>query len=156
VRYRYSGKLLFDYEGKPILFGYNLPYATAKTLHKQVTEIMDTHCHSIERIIFGTYHCPLPNPSTSVHNPDVSTLHVPFGHLQQIVIDTETYDFHLVERFLTYAINYIGQDYFKEHVEVHLYGETEKLHINLRNNLTTLCKHVYVHERDEPLVPMKA
>jgi hypothetical protein len=58
----------------------------------------------------------------------------------------ESYDFYLVERFLTYGIDYIGQDHLKKEVDVHIYGDPEKLQQNLRNNFTNLCKSITVHE----------
>lgn len=82
-------------------------------------------------------------------NPDVSTTTVPMPCLAQIVIDADTFHFHALERFLTYAINQLGQPYLKKHVTVHVYGDSEKLPPNLRNNLTTLCKHFYIHAQGE-------
>lgn len=56
--------------------------------------------------------------------------------------DRSAYDFHLVERFLTYALNTIGQNYLRTCVNVYLSGDPEQLHPNLRNTLTNLCKRV--------------
>jgi hypothetical protein len=51
-------------------------------------------------------------------------------------------------------VNVIGQQVLKNHLHIHLYGSPEKLHPNIRNNLTNLCKHVRVHKEDELLVPI--
>ena len=79
-------------------------------------------------------------------NPDVLTLTIAMPVLKRINIHTKTYDFYQVERFITYAVNYVGQKHLKEHVEVHVYGDPDKLHPNLRNSLENLCKCVEVHE----------
>ena len=75
-------------------------------------------------------------------NPDVTELTIPISKLKWIGIHAETYDFHLVERFITYAVNYIGQEHLKEHVGVDIHGDPDKLHPNLRNSLKNLCKSV--------------
>lgn len=78
-------------------------------------------------------------------NPDCSVLALPLSHLQQIIVYTESYDFHQLERFLTYAVNYIGQKHLEKEVDVHIYGDPEQLDQNLRNNLTNFCRSVTVH-----------
>lgn len=82
------------------------------------------------------------------YNPDVSELTASMSKLKKIEIHAKTYDFHLVERFITYAVNYIGQEYLKEHVEVHIHGDPDKLHPNLRNTFKNLCKSIDVHEEN--------
>ena len=106
----------------------------------------------IEVVIFGNVEIKDFVPRTTLLNPDVSTVTMPMSALEKIEIYTETYDFHLVERFITYAVNYIGQEYLKEHVEVHVYGDPDKLHPNLRNSLENLCKHVEMYEEDAGLL----
>ncbi len=93
----------------------------------------------VERVEFGTGIPQEPNIYTTLSNPDVAELNVPLVQLKQIVIDTATYDFRNVERFLTYAVNYIGQEYLKNNVDVHLYGDQKHLHPNLQNSLTNIC-----------------
>jgi hypothetical protein len=100
----------------------------------------------IEVVIFGSVEINDFTPRTTLLNPDVSTVTMPMSALEKIEIYAETYDFHLVERFITYAVNYIGQEHLKEHVEVHIYGDPDKLHPNLRNSLENLCKCVEVHQ----------
>ena len=99
----------------------------------------------IETIIFGSTTSTAYSSRTAWHNPDSSELTLPLSHLKQIVVYPETYNFHLLERFLTYAVNYIGQKYLRKKVEVHIYGDPDKLHQNLHNNFTNLCKDVVVH-----------
>jgi hypothetical protein len=100
----------------------------------------------IETVIFAKAIAPAYNLFRAWQNPDSSELTLPLSHLKQIVVDSETYNFHLVERFLTYAIDHIGQDYLKKNVDVHIYGDPKKLHQNLRNNFTNLCKNITVHK----------
>ncbi len=69
---------------------------------------------------FGTLSSHAYNPSNTVVNPDVSHFRLVLNRLQWIEIDTETYDFHSVERLLTYAVNYIGQKHRKKSVGVHV------------------------------------
>jgi hypothetical protein len=87
-------------------------------------------------------------PRTTLLNPEVSTVIMPMSALEKIEIHAESYDFHQVERFITYAVNYIGQERLKEHIEVHIYGDLDKLHPNLRNTFKNLCKCVEVHGGD--------
>lgn len=98
-----------------------------------------------DTIVFGEI--PLTDNSARypAYNPDLTTFSLRMPSLRQVIIHTETYNFHHVERFLTYAVNYIGQDVLHENVEVHLYGDPKKLHPNLQNSLTHLCKTVYEH-----------
>ncbi len=104
------------------------------------------HCHAIERIVFGAVPLPHDAPWTTLYNPDVAELRVPFLHLRHLVIATDTYDFYRLERFLTYAMNTLPQQYLKLHVEAQMYGDPEQLHPNLRNNLANLCKCVHVYQ----------
>ena len=105
---------------------------------------------SITRVIFGMVPSKTPHSQITLYDPNVIALTIPLPHLEQVIIHTEHYDFHQVEQFLTYAVSYIGQKYLKRKVEVHLYGDPEKLHLNLRNNLANLCKRVHVHQGDDP------
>jgi hypothetical protein len=112
----------------------------------KATEILLAIYAAIEVVLFGTREYQEFKRQTTLLNPEVSDFTIPISHLEKIVIHAETYDFHLVERFITYAVNYIGQEYLKEHVEVHIYGDPEKLHPNLRNSFKNLCKQVEVYE----------
>ena len=103
---------------------------------------------SIKVIIFGHGEFGTFNQQTTLLNPDVSELSLPMSRLKRIEIYTKTYDFRLMERFITYAVNYIGQKHLKKKVEVHIYGDPEKLHPNLRNSFENLCKSIAVHEAD--------
>lgn len=99
----------------------------------------------IETLIFGSTTSTAYRSYTTWHNPDSSELTLPLSHLKQIAVYPETSNFFLLEQFLTYAVNYIGQKYLKKHVRVHIYGDLDKLHQNLYNNFTNLCKDVVVH-----------
>ncbi|MBN2266708.1 MAG: hypothetical protein JW725_00005, partial [Candidatus Babeliaceae bacterium] len=50
-----------------------------------------------------------------------------------------------VERFMTYAVQYLGQSYLQCHVVAKIYGEEEHLHLNLRNSLTNLCNDIMLY-----------
>jgi hypothetical protein len=111
---------------------------------EELIEILKDICHSIEVITFGSNK---PDGLNKYSSPDVSELTLPISLLKRIEIYTETYDFYQIERFITYAVNYIGQKHLKEHIEVHIYGDPDKLHPNLRNTFKNLCKCVNVHEK---------
>ena len=67
--------------------------------------------------------------------------------LKRIVLHTETYDFHLAERFVTYAINALGQKHLRKHVEVNIYGNSEHIHVNLWNTIRNLFHHIHIHKK---------
>jgi HEAT repeat protein len=106
---------------------------------------LNTIYTAIEVVLFGTPEYQEFERQTTLQNPDVSDFNIPMSHLEKIAISTETYNFHQVERFITYAVNYIGQEYLKNNVEVHIYDDPSKLHPNLRNSLENLCKCVEVN-----------
>lgn len=135
-----------DQERTIITFGKGLSQTEAHSLVKHLTDIVKFRCHLVEIFMFGRFQVSANH--VYLQNPDVSELTVPFGRLRQIVIHTETDDFHLVEQFLTYAINYLGQDYLKQYVDVHVYGEVENFHQNLWNSLTNLCRHIIPHTKE--------
>lgn len=130
-----------------------IPYTEARRLVDTLTDMIAFRCHTAQRIVFGEPSAPDVDPLLTLHNPDVSTLTMPFFHLKQIDIDADTHDFQQVERFLTYAVNVIGQAYLKKCVEVRIYGDAEHLHPNLRQNFEYLCRHVTVHDADNNTNP---
>jgi hypothetical protein len=137
-----QGHLSFEYASHCVTFGKDINPAEAAYVVRQIHTILDHRCHSTERIMFGALHVPDDGKLSTLRNPDVSDLTVPYICLQHINIDTKTYNFHQVERFLTYAVNYLGQEYLKNHVEVQVYGDSQELHPNIRNILTNVCRHV--------------
>lgn len=106
--------------------------------------IAQTHGH-IERIIFGEPQNPAYEREQNLINPDFSEVTLPLLALDRILVYTETYQFFRLEQFLTYAINTLGQRYLKKGVEVDIHGDAGKLHANLRNTLTNLCKNVNLY-----------
>jgi hypothetical protein len=56
--------------------------------------------------------------------------------------------FRLVERFLTCAVNVIGQEYLRSNVTAVLYDDPIGLHPNLRENLTQMCSKVTIQSKD--------
>lgn len=152
-----QGHLQFEYEGQVVECCRALDAAEAQVIYTQITDIMTSHCHVVEQIVFGTSQMSdnaLSEKRAShytLQNPDVSSLTTSFFHLKHLHIQTESYDLYQLEQFLTYAVNYIGEEYLKEYVEVHLYGNLERLDTNLRNSLTNLCKQVYEYPSKFPL-----
>ncbi len=104
-------------------------------------------CHAVyvgvERIVFGASPDDNDSRSFTLYNPDFSTCRLPLRNLKYLIIQPATCQFHTIERFLTYAINYIGQTPLKHSVDVYVDGKLEQLHPNLRNGLTNLCRRVY-------------
>lgn len=143
---------------------HTLPGLNAHTLKRYVTVRIEgnpqSFCHCLSRLVktcktvdvnittllFGTPSSSSSTQESIWQNPDLTDVPLPLMHVTQVIIDAATCDPRLVERFLTYAVNFYDQKYFRKHVEVHLYGDSEKLHPNLRNSLTNLCTHVSVHE----------
>lgn len=112
---------------------------------KIVVESLKQIYVSIEVVLFRSASANILNPHTTLLNPDVADLTFPMSHLEKIVIYTGAYDFHLIERFITYAVSYIGQKHLKKSVEAHIYGDPDKLHPNLQNSLENLCRNIAVH-----------
>jgi hypothetical protein len=158
-----QGYLQFEYDEQTVECCQALSGPEAQILYTRITDMMTYRCHAVEEIVFGTSlqsddalsekeafseKGALSKTEAScriLHNPDVVSLTTPFFHLKHLHIHIGSYDFYQLERFLTYAVNYIGEDYLEEHVEAHLYGNPEKLDTNLRNNLMNLCKEVHEH-----------
>jgi HEAT repeat protein len=111
----------------------------------KILEILKNIYASVNTIVLGNTSSKIPNPRIIWYNPDVSELTIPMSNLKRIEMYTESYNVLQVERFMTYAINYIGQKHLKKHVEVHIYGDPEKLHLNLQNAFKNLCKSVKVY-----------
>lgn len=109
-------------------------------------------CHAvhvgIEQVMFGIPPDAHDDCSTILYDPDLSTCRLPLRHLKQVIIQPATGQFHRIERFLTYAMNYIGQEHLKQSVDVYVEGSAECLHPNLRNGLVNLCRHVYERLND--------
>lgn len=99
-------------------------------------------CASIDTVIFGDDTLDEIDQRTTWLNPDVSKLTVPLSKLEKILIDSETYDFYSVERFITYLAGHVGQKRLGKHVAVYISGSLDTLHPNLYNALNNLCKHV--------------
>lgn len=99
---------------------------------------------SVDTVIFGQGVLPQLPLITYLLNPDVIKLTTSLSRLRAVIVDTQTYNFHQVERFITYANNYIGTDYLKNNVEVQVCGDPEKLHQNLWNLFNNFFKVVNV------------
>lgn len=124
--------------------------ATDHDFRKAAKEALENLCSFITTVILGKSVVSVDDLRTVFYNPDVSELTSSLCNLNKIIIDTVTYDFRKVERFITYAVNYIGKEHLKNNVEVHIYGDPKKLHQNLHNLFNSLCKKVEVREGDNP------
>jgi HEAT repeat protein len=101
---------------------------------------------TVTTVYFGQ--CDLPHKYDRPHwiNPDVTSLLLPLSQLRSICLHANSYELFHVERFLTYSLNSLGQDYFRNSVEAYIYGEAGHVHPNLRNTLSSICKQVHVRE----------
>jgi hypothetical protein len=145
-----DGVLEFTCQGSTFQVFGRVPLQEAETLRQNLEDILAFHCHAVTTIVFGN---PKGGPKKSgevLENPDVAGLTFPFVHLRNLVIQTNTYDFHQVERFLTYAVNVVGADYLKKRVTVHIYGKPAKLQANLHNTINNLFRHVNIHHGRKP------
>lgn len=126
---RFNGK---DFEGLTTLEG----------LEQSLLRIYS----GITTIIFGFGEMSSPlRREASLHDFDFSSSTMVLNNLNKVIINTETYNFHQVESFITYAVNYIGKEHLKKNVEVHIYGDPEKLHHNLKNLFDDLFKTLEFH-----------
>lgn len=144
-RHPVLAEVLFEYESHSVKCCEGITYSDGETLLKSLNELIRFHCQAVSCIVFGQPQFALPDETHFLLDPDVSELTMPFYHLDTLVILTESYNFMHIEQFLTYAVNHIGRAYLKRFVEAHIYGNIEKLHPNIRNNLTTFCKKTYFH-----------
>lgn len=115
----------------------------ASVFREEATTTLASLYALVDGVIFGAHQPSDQSQRFTLHNPDVADLIFPMSQLERILIATDTYDFFLVERFMTYAANFIGRKHLKKQVEVHLHGNPDTLHRNLRNMFTNLCKSVH-------------
>lgn len=133
--------------GAPVMpFLLNIANDPDREIRQQVAETLKTTLASVKVVMFGNLRINESRKQITVANPEVDRLTIPMEALDHLVVHTPTYDFHQLERFLTYAINYIGQTHLKTYVTAHIYGDPDKLHPNLRNTLTNLCAGIEFHE----------
>jgi HEAT repeat protein len=109
----------------------------AKAL-KQVSQLVHV-------VMFGDEVRPAYRPQHTLCNLEVSNLTESLPQLQCIVIETASCDRYQVERFLSYALNALGQPYFKHVVEAEVYGNPQHLPDHFQNLLTNICKAVHIH-----------
>jgi HEAT repeat protein len=120
-----------------------------RNVRENVAALLTELLSSVTIVVFGNLQVKASRKRITFKNPDVEALTLPMEHLKHLVVHIPTFDFHALERFLTYAINHIGQQYLRQHVIVHLYGEPTDLHPNLRNTLNNLCKEVKEHAENQ-------
>lgn len=118
-------------------------------IHTKIKEVIRTICGTVKIVAFGDFDEGILMRFDSqevLSSPNTSTLPYSLPCLKRIIVHLPTYDFHQVERFLTYAVNSLGQVYLKKHVTVELYGDPELFHLNLLNSMKNLCKDVVTHK----------
>ncbi len=111
-------------------------------VRRYIHDMLAQACTQVKTIVFGKHSEEASDPKTMVANIEVSTLTPAFTKLQQIRIDADTYDVLVVERFLTYAVNVLGEKFLKKNVTVHIIGNAERIHPNVVNAFSNLCKAV--------------
>jgi len=102
----------------------------------------------IATIVFGSLNSESLDPRTTVWNLETADLTMVMPALSTVIIQADTYDFYQVERFLTYAVNYLGQDHVKHQIIIRLHGHPYSLHPNLRNNLEHLFERIEIWSGD--------
>lgn len=111
----------------------------------EVRKLLTTLLPVVETVVFGKNEYDIFDMTTTLYDPNVSALTLSMINLKTIAISTEHYEFHLIEQFITYAINTIGQVLLKKQVVVEVYGAQE-LHPHLWNNLQNFCKTIEKRE----------
>jgi hypothetical protein len=137
-------RVVCDTDTRPLLFVQELSEADRLRVVNTLTDVVRFSCHSVKVIIFGTPEFSLRDSTTILHNPDVTTLTTPFIRLERLVIYTASYEALSVERFITYAVNYLGRKHLKKYLTVHVCGERATLQANVWNTLSHLCKQISV------------
>jgi hypothetical protein len=97
---------------------------------------------TITRVVFAQPVKQDEDSAQTLCNPECAALHIPIQGLRQIDIDTTSYDFYQLERFLTYLVNTLDQAYLKRCVTVNVYGNEKEFSDHLMNLLTNLCQAV--------------
>lgn len=124
-------------------------------MHQSIKVTLAILLRKIRLVYFGQHQSHLEQYH-ALRNPEVASLIIPMSHLRTIVIDVSSCDVAQVERFITYAVNYIGQKHLKRHVKAQIYGKPEQLPPNIRNTLLNLCQDVSIHKmtlsfEDDPM-----
>ncbi|GAK53425.1 hypothetical protein U14_04690 [Candidatus Moduliflexus flocculans] len=138
----------FTYAGQRIVTRFPILYDDAIVFLSVLSEVIAFRSTMIERLIFGNLPVSDADAPQTLRNPETATLRLPFQRLRQIVIDPGSYDFYQLERFLTYAVNVIGEDDLKRYVTVEIHGDETQLAPHVRNVLTNLCHTVtFTHKQ---------
>ena len=136
--------LLLEESTHPIVCCEDLPRAEIDRVAHLLSGMLRFSCHSVHVIIFGNPAFLITDRSRMLQNPGVSELTAPFLCLERLVIYTASYESLLLERFMTYAVNYLGTKYLKTSVTVYVYGKRDTLPSNVWNALHHLFKTVTV------------
>ncbi len=121
-----------------------LVHAEQAVIREQAESFLAPLFAIVEAVVFGSISIDLPDPRITVWNLETSDLTMVMPALSTVIIQPDTYDFYQVERFLTYAVNSLGQDHLKHRVAVHLYGHPYSLPPNLRNSLEHLFERIVI------------
>lgn len=115
-------------------------------VRQRVHDTLQQVCAMVDTVTFGAAAWLDCSAACTLQDLDVTDLDIPLPALQRLFIAADTHDFYLVERFMTYAVNIIGQQRLKDQVDVHIYGDPDKIQQNLLHNFQHLCKHVISHD----------
>ncbi|MBN1411341.1 MAG: HEAT repeat domain-containing protein [Spirochaetales bacterium] len=78
----------------------------------------------------------------SAFNPVVPDLQRPLKNLKTIIIDSPTFNRELLEKFITYLTNTLGESVLKEKITISIRGDRELIHKNLLNMFQNIFKHI--------------
>ena len=117
------------------------PSAFAAPTYRIFEKCLDIQI-AIDTVAFGDFSVEEMSAATSWQNPDMRHFKLPLRRLRCIEIDAAAANPVEVERFLTYALEYMGQEFLRLNVTAHLRGSPDALPRNLRNNLANLCKRI--------------
>lgn len=110
------------------------------SIREEVAIALGKICPQITTVTFGEF--STNRDKMTLNNPDVEALTITLKNIQKVLVNSKNYDLRLMQKFITYAVNYIGQKHLRENVEVHIYGNSDMLDPNLRNSFHNLFKKV--------------
>jgi len=122
--------------------------ALTRTLGDVDPEVKETAADSLKEwhsfyenvryIHFGVISLEEEKYDTTLKDPDLSELTLPMTNLCSAYINTNSFDIILLNKFIDYALKYLGETFIMQHVQVYYYGSPKNLEPKLRNLLKDL------------------